>query len=835
MPRRYHRKAQQTSSFSAPSAPSAQTLRCLALPEDGTECRGMRQKPEHQYCRYHHQEYKSLYCTYKRLEKEYNGFGSVGPEGWAEKAARGRQVISLRDQVNKRFYSVKAGNGGHVRWILKLQKEVEILERLTIGADETRDGGGPQSEPESGPVDSEAHRGEYVYRSLLSPDVPMSDLDHLPDDSPVKVMKRTLAQLTDTLVEQLYRIVPSLDDSSPVIKDDEGRESRIPDIGDKAIRFILREFILWKADTEVLALASNTDSIDKFLRRVRLEDTREYIKFFENLRREDTLHFLRGAVCHCVLPPDSSAVTILGEPISTDNETRRMTVEAWDILYTYFRDFIEGTTVEFFCFRFEDVVLIKRLIALGRYPDWQGDACEGQRLSAFLGFISVTKGFQDPIITLTENEGLITATENRCYLVGRLSKHDPMTAMFVQDLLRRVGHYIVVVYEIVGDTLQSPKITHQTDVGDDNLWIKRSRSAGTHDGLDEAAWSIQWALGDIRNDIRFIRSYRERNMLKHYVEILIIDRQPGHVFSLYSVANDVLMMLSGDPSAAEIWRSAIHKSMPEDEQAKWIDGYSWESASIEDTHVSDLHYEGARIRAWDVQQKQPGLIRGSLAIKPSRRDRRLICKILRQMEASGVISQLQEYHKVWSRPTILYGTDGLEDLYFHYDLGPPDEDALARGPLGLSSTPAPGSLGRFAHAFKAAHPDAAFAKGRINVHYCAWPMPAVSALGLLTFCTSEGYLYRWNAHPFDFPLSQRSWQGYVNNEINRRFPFARCVGTTLVMAAASLGEATKNLTVLTEATEQKGWKLTVPHQSRWTGDIDSLALSTLWAGVSPAL
>lgn len=795
----------------------------------------MRQKPEHQYCRHHHQQYKNLYCTYKRLEKEYNEFGSVGPEGWAEKAARGRQVISMRDRVNRRFFSVGDRNRGHVRWILKLQKEVEILERLTIGADETRDGGGPHSEPESDPVDSEAHRGEYVYRSLLSPDVPMSDLDHLPDDSPVKVMKRTLAQVTDTLVEQLYSIVPSLDDSSPVIEDDEGREPRIPDVGDKAIRFILREFILWTADTEVLALASNTDSIDKFLRRVRREDTQEYIKFFENLGREDTLHFLRDAVCHCVLPPDSSAVTILGEPISTENETRRMTVEAWDILYTYFRDFIEGTTVELFCFRFEDVVLIKRLIALSRYPDWQGDASEAQRLSAFLGFISVTKGFQDPLIPLTEEDGLITATENRCYLVGRLSKHDPMTAMFVQDLLKRIGYYIVVVSEIHGDTLQSPKITHQTDVGDDNLWIKRSRSAGTHDGLDEAAWSIQWALGDISNDIRFIRSYRERNMLKDYVEVLIIDRQPGHVFSLYSVVNDVLMMLSGDPSAAEIWRSAIHKSIPEDEKARLIDNCSWESASMEDRHVSNVHYEGARLRAWDVQQKQPGLIRSSLTIKLSRRDRRLICKILSQMEASGVISQLQEYHKPYSRPTILSGTDGLEDLYFHYELGPPDEDALARGPLGLSSTPAPGSLSRFAHAFKAAHPDAVFAKGRINVHYCAWPIPAVSALGLLTFYTSEGYLYRWNAHPFDFPLSQRTWQGYVNNEINRRFPFARCVGTTLVVAAASLGEATKNLTVLTEATEQKGWELTVPHLSRWTGYIDSLALSTLWAGISPAL
>jgi hypothetical protein len=236
-----------------------------------------------------------------------------------------------------------------------------------------------------------------------------------------------------------------------------------------------------------------------------------------------------------------------------------------------------------------------------------------------------------------------------------------------------------------------------------------------------------------------------------------------------------------------------------------------------------------------VQQNQPDLIRGSLNTKPSFRDRRLICKILDVMEASGVISQLKEPHKAYSRPTLLDGTDGLKDLYFHYNFGPINENAIALGPLGTSL--APDSLSRFAHAFQAAHPDAVFAKGMGSVHYCAWPMPAVfpSAWGVPTFCTSEGYLYRWNFHPFDFPLSQRAWQSYVNHTINGRFPFAQCVGTTLVVAATSSGEAGKKLTLIIEATKQMGWRITVPHTSSWTGDIDGLALSTLWAGVSPVV
>lgn len=116
-------------------------------------------------------------------------------------------------------------------------------------------------------------------------------------------------------------------------------------------------------------------------------------------------------------------------------------------------------------------------------------------------------------------------------------------------------------------------------------------------------------------------------------------------------------------------------------------------------------------------------------------------------------------------------------------------------------------------------------------------MPAMfpSSWGIPTFCTSEGYLYRWNFHPFDFPLSQRAWQSYVDKTMNGILPFARVVGTTLVVAAKSSGEAGKNLLLMIEATKQKGWKLIVPHTSTWTGDIDNLALSTLWVGISPAV
>ncbi|EDP89825.1 hypothetical protein HBH56_100860 [Parastagonospora nodorum] len=53
----------------------------------------------------------------------------------------------------------------------------------------------------------------------------------------------------------------------------------------------------------------------------------------------------------------------------------------------------------------------------------------------------------------------------------------------------------------------------------------------------------------------------------------------------------------------------------------------------------------------------------------------------------------------------------------------------------------------FAQTFKNKNPSAIFAKGSIQMHYCAWPMPAIKSLGRtgLDFVTWEGCVYRWNA------------------------------------------------------------------------------------------
>ncbi|KAL2192250.1 hypothetical protein P885DRAFT_48134, partial [Corynascus similis CBS 632.67] len=48
------------------------------------------------------------------------------------------------------------------------------------------------------------------------------------------------------------------------------------------------------------------------------------------------------------------------------------------------------------------------------------------------------------------------------------------------------------------------------------------------------------------------------------------------------------------------------------------------------------------------------------------------------------------------------------------------------------------TLAEFAAAYQRAHPHAVFAKGRINVPYCAWPMPPGRRYAGLNFRTPEG-------------------------------------------------------------------------------------------------
>jgi hypothetical protein len=267
------------------------------------------------------------------LELDLNG---LNEDKIKEKIVLEKKTVALRIQTNQRFFSAPKDRG-HIRWILKLSKEIEELQDKVKSA---------QSEDME---QSNEQRPRLVYQSLLSPEVPFSALDHLPADFPVRTLKECSLTITEGSIKRLYEIAPSLNDSLTTIRNSEDpTTTREPDAGDHIMRYVLREFLLWQADEEVLLKARKTEKIDVFLPKVPwiLQDL---IKFFDLLGRVDTLHFIRDAVCDyvasCHNTSDTSSVMILGGPVTTEDKRQKMTTEGWDILYGYFWDLVDWTNL----------------------------------------------------------------------------------------------------------------------------------------------------------------------------------------------------------------------------------------------------------------------------------------------------------------------------------------------------------------------------------------------------------------------------------------------------------------------------------------------------------
>ncbi len=83
-------------------------------------------------------------------------------------------------------------------------------------------------------------------------------------------------------------------------------------------------------------------------------------------------------------------------------------------------------------------------------------------------------------------------------------------------------------------------------------------------------------------------------------------------------------------------------------------------------------YLGNRVRFWDVADSLHGILRA--ALQDSSRvialpESRLISKVLADLESHGFITQVPAYEPPSTCLIIMQGVDGLDDLYFDYDLG----------------------------------------------------------------------------------------------------------------------------------------------------------------------
>lgn len=319
-------------------------------------------------------------------------------------------------------------------------------------------------------------------------------------------------------------------------------------------------------------------------------------------------------------------------------------------------------------------------------------------------------------------------------------------------------------------------------------------------------------------------------------QFIIIDKEVGLPFRLMDIVQDALLMLVGDPSPRQIAKRVIREVIPPSVQEIFLEEIHIScSSDLRYPPPGEVQHEGNRYRCFDPE---PGILttqKKKLNAQQIPRDsNRLIRRCIEDMERYGIVTLVSEYEKPQTRPIIIQGADGSPDLYFPYEEEPSKADDGERAP----SLPLPASscLVDFAKAFKEKHPNAIMAKGSIQTHYCAWPMPAIKSLGRsgLNFATWEGHVYRWNAMPFDRPYSANAWQYYIQHFLNSKYPFIMVYLTTFVICAEDLDDAHEKTIQLLDEMDDRGWKANLPRIDDWTSDIDDLKLEKLFNGVRPA-
>ena len=229
---------------------------CNALQEDGSGCKQSTSEPR---CRAHHQEYKSLNTKYKALDQAYQEITGATedptPSEQNRKLQLATDLVACRTRVNHRFdWESPTGNRGHIRRILKTQSELESL-KVAIDRRSPPQGLAQASASDtiSANVETPAPTASQVRCSIVDPNTPIELFNHLPDDHPGRFMRRSLIQLREGAIAALYKVVPALDDSDCNSSSAQpAEETRLMGTACEVLRFVLRGYIVWKADPDVL-------------------------------------------------------------------------------------------------------------------------------------------------------------------------------------------------------------------------------------------------------------------------------------------------------------------------------------------------------------------------------------------------------------------------------------------------------------------------------------------------------------------------------------------------------------------------------------------------------
>ena len=641
-----------------------------------------------------------------------------------------------------------------------------------------------------------------------------------------------MVDVANDLVNGLLKIVPALnDDLDPTVTRDDSDVAN-DEIPNTVVRNWFRRIVLARGQPDVLDLASRHTTIIGFLRSgVEIEELQKYTEYFENIE-PDALRHLRRAISDSVSTKNRRTIRLLGGSVSAEDDLEELSTDTWDMVFCAFADAIPWYLLPCLYMSFADDLHMSKLLLLKRYGEvWLPeenslrDTC-----GPIQGFVVSTQGFCDPPLPRIATEGRgVRATEFRNYVAVRMSSKDPLAEALLAELKRRTRVYLVVAWKGAG--LGEPLFQSE-----ENIFIKRTRTAKAQDDLSKAPWDVSWDVSHVISDLRWKR-YIYRETHEDYLQLLLIDRVPGLPFSLMDVIANALMELSGNPSIETVVQNSLQEILPLGERKGFIEAMV--AALTVDTpwptvNFNQVSYEGNRSRCWDAAKSLPALLESHSGRKVTAENTRFISAVCKDLESKGTIRIMEEYVIPQGIACTFLGSDSKMDLYIDY------RPLLATARLDAVDSqydlPSADSLLNFATAFERRNATAIYVKGSVVTEYCAWPMDAMGprATGLPNFTTPAGHIYQWVKAPFDYPLSAQFWQYLLSNYFNECAGFACFHLTTFVVCAVDQSDALEKIGQLYRVAQAHGLSLSIPRLSMWASDCEKIGLDKIYNGIRPA-
>lgn len=211
---------------------------------------------------------------------------------------------------------------------------------------------------------------------------------------------------------------------------------------------------------------------------------------------------------------------------------------------------------------------------------------------------------------------------------------------------------------------ESLKVISRNEEQGEVPWITRKKSGSPGDSLGDIPWVTEWSLQDVMSHMARNRRLKGNKTRKDCFEFIIIDQVPGQEFNILNKVTGALSLAAGDPPLKKVRESVIRSSLPREEQTPWPESAVFSGVPLAlSLSPSDFVYEGRRTRALDVLDRDIGFLSRFQKRTTSLRGRRIVSKILSDMEKAGIISALKTREPSFAHPILLQATDGHEDLY----------------------------------------------------------------------------------------------------------------------------------------------------------------------------